>query len=67
MSYIRKSTILEQLFGPDVPLWRKLLTLVAFPVWVPISASILVFTGLFALVVIALDAVFVVLDASLRE
>ena len=33
MSYIRKPSIMEQLFGSDVPLWKKLLTLVTFPVW----------------------------------
>ena len=40
MSYIRKPSIMEQLFGADVPLWKKLLTLATFPVWGLVAAVV---------------------------
>lgn len=41
MSYIRKPSIMEQLFGSDVPLWKKLLTLATFPIWGPLAVLVL--------------------------
>lgn len=43
MSYIRKPSIMEQLFGSDVPLWKKLLTLATFPVWGPVVVGFALF------------------------
>ena len=46
----RSMSIMEQLFGPDVSLVRKLLTLATFPIWGVLGIALLIFiaVGFFA-------------------
>ena len=59
MSYIRKPSIMEQLFGSDVPLWKKLLTLATFPIWGPVAvvtaSCLLLIWAFFTSISIVLD------------
>lgn len=59
MSYIRKPSIMEQLFGSDVPLWKKLLTLATFPIWGPIG---LLFILVFAMVAAGIFGAGIIVD-----
>lgn len=51
-------SIMEQLFGPDVSLIRKLLTLATFPIW----GMLLTVAGLFCLFVFGLSVAMDVLE-----
>lgn len=59
----RSMTIMEQLFGPDVSLVRKLLTLATFPIWGVLAIAILAFI---AVAYIACAAVAVCIDTILE-
>ena len=62
MSHTRKSSLFQDLFGNDVPLWRKLLTLVTFPIWGPLAAVLFLGIMLGGLVVFSLSLAFEVID-----
>ena len=57
MFHTRSMAVMEQLFGHDVPLWRKLLTLATFPIW-----GLAVIAAL--LLLIPLKVIYMILDIT---